>query len=128
MEQEAERLKVLQQNVERDVMASSGGNSGHVGTNQHHANVVGGHAFPSLDEKIEADAISIYVGQVDYGITAAELESHFRGCGGVNRVTILCDKFTGMPKGFCYIEFAEQDAVETAMALDGSDLKGRILK
>jgi len=70
----------------------------------------------------------LYVGQVHYEITAAELETHFRGCGAVNRVTILCDKFTGHPKGFCYIEFADKDSVETAMALDGSDLKGRILK
>lgn len=37
--------------------------------------------------------------QVDYGGTAEELESHFNGCGQVNRVTILCDKFSGHPKG-----------------------------
>ena len=70
----------------------------------------------------------MYVGQVHYEIKAAELETHFRGCGAVNRVTVLCDKFTGNPKGFCYIEFADKDSVETAMALDGSELKGRILK
>ena len=38
--------------------------------------------------------------QVDYSATAEELEQHFHGCGAVNRVTILCDKFTGHPKGF----------------------------
>lgn len=38
--------------------------------------------------------------QVDYGATAEELEQHFHGCGSVNRVTILCDKFTGHPKGY----------------------------
>lgn len=37
--------------------------------------------------------------QVDYGATAEELEAHFHGCGSVNRVTILCDKYTGHPKG-----------------------------
>lgn len=37
--------------------------------------------------------------QVDYGSTAEELESHFHSCGQVNRVTILCDKFSGHPKG-----------------------------
>ena len=72
--------------------------------------------------------IFVYVGQVHYEITAAELETHFRGCGAVNRVTILCDKYSGNPKGYCYIEFADKESVETAMALDGSDLKGRILK
>ena len=36
--------------------------------------------------------------QVDYSATAEELEQHFHGCGAVNRVTILCDKFSGQPK------------------------------
>lgn len=126
MEQEAERLKMLQQSVERDVAGTQP--PSHAAPANFGGHVVGGHVFPTLDEKIEADARSIYVGQVDYGITAAELETHFRGCGAVNRVTILCDKFTGHPKGFCYVEFADKDSVETAMALDGSDLKGRILK
>ena len=34
----------------------------------------------------------------DYSATAEELEQHFHGCGAVNRVTILCDKFSGQPK------------------------------
>ena len=38
--------------------------------------------------------------QVDYSCTAEELEAHFHGCGSVSRVTILCDKFTGHPKGY----------------------------
>ncbi|XP_028812916.1 embryonic polyadenylate-binding protein 2 [Denticeps clupeoides] len=51
------------------------------------------------EERIEVDNRSVYVGNVDYGTTAAELAFHFNGCGTVNRVTILCDKFTGHPKG-----------------------------
>lgn len=53
----------------------------------------------SPEEKAEIDARSVYVGNVDYSVTAHELESHFHGCGSVNRVTILCDKFTSHPKG-----------------------------
>ncbi|XP_053126428.1 embryonic polyadenylate-binding protein 2 isoform X2 [Hemicordylus capensis] len=55
----------------------------------------------TAEEKVEADQRSIYVGNVDYGGTAEELESHFNGCGQINRVTILCDKFSGHPKGCC---------------------------
>ena len=44
-------------------------------------------------------ACEMYPQQVDYGATAEELEAHFHGCGSVNRVTILCDKFSGHPKG-----------------------------
>lgn len=36
---------------------------------------------------------------MDYGGTAQELEAHFNHCGEIHRVTILCDKFSGHPKG-----------------------------
>ena len=51
----------------------------------------------------EVDSRSIYVGNVDYGATPEELQNHFQSCGTINRVTILCDKFTGHPKGFALL-------------------------
>ncbi|XP_058529407.1 embryonic polyadenylate-binding protein 2-like [Ochotona princeps] len=50
-------------------------------------------------DKVEADHRSIYVGNVDYGGTAEELEAYFNHCGEIQRVTILCDKFSRHPKG-----------------------------
>jgi polyadenylate-binding protein 2 len=82
----------------------------------------------SAEEKADADARSIYVGNVDYSATAQELEAHFHGCGSINRVTILCDKFSGHPKGFAYVEFGDKDSVQTAQALDDSLFKGRQIK
>ncbi|VDP78650.1 unnamed protein product [Schistosoma mattheei] len=79
----------------------------------------------SDEDKTEVDLRSVYV---DYGSTADELEAHFRGCGPINRVTILCNKFTGHPKGFAYIEFDTRDAVEAAIALDDSSFRSRQLK
>jgi polyadenylate-binding protein 2 len=43
--------------------------------------------------------MSVYVGQVDYSATPEELLSHFEACGTVERITIVCDKATGRPKG-----------------------------
>ena len=40
-----------------------------------------------------------YVGQVDYEATPEELRAHFAPCGTLNRITIVCDKITGHPKG-----------------------------
>lgn len=82
----------------------------------------------SLEEKVEADSRSVYVGNVDYGATAEELEHHFHACGPVNRVTILCDKYSGHPKGFAYIEFSDKNSVEAAMMLDESMFRGRQIK
>ena len=75
----------------------------------------------------EEDSRSVYVGQVDYSATPEELQEHFAGCGTVNRVTILCDRFRN-PKGYAYIEFAEPENVEAAVALNESEFKGRQLK
>ncbi|XP_023220224.1 polyadenylate-binding protein 2-like [Centruroides sculpturatus] len=82
----------------------------------------------SLEEKMEVDGRSVYVGNVHYGATAEELEQHFYGCGSINRVKILCDKYSGHPKGFAYVEFEDKDSIQTAMALDESLFRGRQIK
>ncbi|KAG1493202.1 hypothetical protein G6F46_009274 [Rhizopus delemar] len=51
------------------------------------------------EDKEAVDSRSVYVGNVDYGASPEELQAHFQSCGTINRVTILCDKFTGHPKG-----------------------------
>ncbi|KAL0621706.1 Embryonic polyadenylate-binding protein 2 [Plecturocebus cupreus] len=105
------------------------------------------------EEKVDADRRSVYVGNVDYGGSAEELEAHFSCCGKVYRVTILCDKFSGHPKGsvwglagrwpcaqalasplpspppsYAYIEFATKGSVQAAMQLDQSLFRGRVIK
>jgi len=78
--------------------------------------------------KEEVDARSIYVGNVDYTTTPEELQQHFHASGIINRVTIICDKFTGHPKGFAYVEFADKDSVGNAVLLNETLFKGRQLK
>ncbi|XP_065342744.1 polyadenylate-binding protein 2-like isoform X2 [Cloeon dipterum] len=113
MEEEAEKLKQLQSEVDKQMKMHSPS---------------AGASNLSVEEKMEVDARSVYVGNVDYGATAEELEQHFHGCGSVNRVTILCNKYDGHPKGFAYIEFADREAVATAMAMDESLFRGRQIK
>lgn len=79
-------------------------------------------------EKQETDLRSVYVGNVDYGASPEELQNHFAECGTINRVTILCDKYTGHPKGFAYVEFLEKESVENAVALNDSIFRSRQLK
>ncbi|KAM6177479.1 embryonic polyadenylate-binding protein 2 [Erethizon dorsatum] len=85
--------------------------------------------FPGVPRQTaEADHRSIYVGNVDYGGTAEELEAHFHPCGEVHRVTILCDKFSGHPKGYAYVEFTTQRSAQAAVELDESIFRGRVIK
>lgn len=120
MDEEAARLIQLQTEMEQQMKSTNSPTTSF------------GVPFPttpmSAEEKMEADQRSIYVGNVDYSATAQELEAHFHGCGSINRVTILCDKFSGHPKGFAYVEFGDKDSVQTAMALDDSLFKGRQIK
>merc|ERR1712032_657895 len=48
--------------------------------------------------------------------------------GGINRITIMVCKYTGQPKGFAYIEFAEESTVANAQLLNDSLFRGRQLK
>jgi len=122
MEEEAIKLKELQSQM--DLTSPSGGS---VPGSSPNTSATG---LPTLtnEEKVEVDSRSIYVGNVDYGANAEELEQHFHGCGSIQRVTILCNKFNGSPKGFAYVEFTDKDSVDTAMALDDSLFRGRQIK
>lgn len=64
---------------------------------------------------------------MDYSCTPEEVQQHFQACGTVNRVTIRTNKF-GQPKGYAYVEFLEQEAVQEALLLNESELHGRQLK
>lgn len=114
MEEEAEKLKQLQSEVNKQMTLGSP--------------TASQTPILSPEEKIEIDNRSIYVGNVDYGATAEELEAHFHGCGAINRVTILCNKIDGHPKGFAYIEFASKEFVETALAMNETLFRGRQIK
>ncbi|NXS45172.1 PABP2 protein, partial [Balaeniceps rex] len=127
MEKEDERLKELQLEAESRLIVSSEAGTGCPWCNK--AALVSAGLFPkTTKEKMEVDQRSIYVGNVDYGGTAEELESHFNSCGQINRVTILCDKFSGHPKGYAYIEFEEKSSVKAAVELDESVFRGRVIK
>jgi len=58
---------------------------------------------PSDEKKAEIeeeiDSRSIFVKNVDFSATPEDLEEHFKAYGSVNRITIICDKYTGIPKG-----------------------------
>lgn len=153
MEKEANRLRELQAAAEKAEQGSTEGGDPTV-------------PMETDEDRTAADTRSIFVGnvssvltfslsvsaltcslQVDYASTPEEIQQHFQACGTINRVTILCDKFTGHPKGyvdpcphspcaiilklafsFAYVEFAEPEFVDAALAMDNSLFRGRLIK
>lgn len=87
MEEEAARLS----KATEEITAASGSKSSDSAAAETSA------ADKAQQQKV--DACSVYVGQVDYSATPEELLAHFGACGTIERVTIVCDKFTGRPKG-----------------------------
>lgn len=84
---------------------------------------------PSLRESREdIDARSVFIGNVDYAAAPEEIQTHFASCGPINRVTILLDKYTGNPKGYAYVEFAEPSQIANALVLNESTFRGRAIK
>lgn len=82
-----------------------------------------------LAKQEEADSRSVYVGNVDYKSTPEQLEEFFHTVGVIERVTILFDKYTGLPKGYAYIEFESTESVEKAISdLHGKTFRGREIR
>lgn len=73
------------------------------------------------------DSKSVYVGNLNYAATKQDLLIYFQVCGNINRITILCDRFNGHPRGFAYIEFHDVDSAIRAMTMDGTLFLGRLI-
>ena len=71
----------------------------------------------------------LYVGNLAYGVTEAQLQEMFGEYGSVASVKIITDRETNRSKGFGFVEFSDDADVEGAIsALDGTDFQGRALR
>jgi len=73
--------------------------------------------------------MNIYVGNLSYQLTEADLEAAFGAYGTVTSAKIIMDRLTGKSKGFGFVEMPQDSEGEAAIErLDGTPLKGRNLK
>ena len=71
----------------------------------------------------------LYVGNLPFSVTEAELRELFGRHGSVDSVAVITDRETGRPRGFAFVEMSEPSAATDAIrALDGTQLGGRALK
>jgi len=70
--------------------------------------------------------MNIYVGNLPYSVTDADLRETFAPYGDVSSVQLISDKFTGESKGFGFVEMSNNSQADAAIkGLNGSNLKGR---
>ena len=73
--------------------------------------------------------MNIYVGNLSYGMSEAELRDAFAAFGEVSSVKILMDRETGRSRGFGFVEMPNQNEAQSAISqLNGKDLGGRALR
>ncbi len=73
--------------------------------------------------------MSIYIGNLSYEVTEADLNSVFAEYGAVKRVQLPTDRETGRLRGFGFVEMGADAEEQAAIdALDGAEWMGRDLR
>jgi RNA recognition motif-containing protein len=71
---------------------------------------------------------NIYVGNLSFDATEEQVRQLFEAYGAVDKVSMVTDRDTGQPRGFGFVEMADDDAAAKAIeALNGTNLGGRNL-
>lgn len=60
-------------------------------------------------------AVRLFVGNMPYGATEADLRAHFAPVGDPSQVVIPVDRETGRPRGFAFVEYLEREKAEEAI-------------
>lgn len=72
--------------------------------------------------------MNIYVGNLPFSVTDADLRSIFADYGELTSATVISDRDTGRSRGFGFVEVADEALGAKAIEeLDGRDVDGRRL-
>src|ERR1700741_2421665 len=71
----------------------------------------------------------LYVGNLAYGVTDADLQQMFNQHGNVESAQVIMDRDTGRSKGFGFVEMKTDQEAQAAIAgLNGKEMEGRALR
>jgi cold-inducible RNA-binding protein len=71
--------------------------------------------------------VNIYVGNLPFSTTNADLEDMFSEYGSVQAASIIMDRETGRSRGFGFVEMPDDAGRKAIEELNGQDLGGRPL-
>lgn len=70
----------------------------------------------------------LYVGNLPYQTTEADLQTLFEGIAPVDNINMMMDRATGRPRGFAFVVMSDADGATRAISeLDRRDFGGRSL-
>ncbi|CAG2057683.1 unnamed protein product, partial [Timema podura] len=71
---------------------------------------------------------AIFIGNLPFSAEEEDLWKMFEECGNIENIRVSRDKYTGVGRGFGYVNFQNADGVELALKLNGEKLKDRELR
>ncbi len=70
----------------------------------------------------------LFVGNMSFDTTEGELRSIFEPYGEITSINVITDRDTGRPRGFAFVELANDgEAAKAVTELDGKEVGGRAL-
>lgn len=83
----------------------------------------------SILQKGDSARMNIYVGNLPFRTTQADLEGLFGAHGAVDSAAVIMDRETGRSRGFGFVEMPNREEAENAIReLNGSSFQGRDLR
>ncbi|MEW5723110.1 MAG: RNA-binding protein [Thermodesulfobacteriota bacterium] len=74
-------------------------------------------------------SMNLYVGNLSFGTTETDLQEMFAQFGQVESAKIIMDRDTGRSRGFGFVEMANREEGEQAIAsLNGKEIDSRRIK
>ncbi len=70
----------------------------------------------------------IYVGNLPWSTTDADLRELFSSVGTVHSATVITDRDTGRSRGFGFVEMDDPDAEKAISQLNGREIESRALR
>jgi len=70
----------------------------------------------------------IYVGNLPFSASEADVRQLFSQHGTVESVSLPTDRETGRPRGFGFVEMSQADAARAIQSLNGHEMGGRQLR
>ena len=71
---------------------------------------------------------TIFIGNLPFSTTKMDLQSLFETFGTITNIHIPVNKETGQARGFAFVSFESSENAESALSVNGQDVKGRSIK
>ena len=70
----------------------------------------------------------LFVGNLPFSANENDLQIAFEQFGEIDEIRVITDRETGRSRGFAFVTFAEKEAADSALSMDGKELNGRNMR